>query len=165
MASCNFMLAGEADTVEFGKQMSKILVPLAKQLNKCISVNLEGDLGAGKTTFSRGFITECSYDGVVRSPTYTLVEPYEFPDFSIYHFDLYRLLDPEELEYMGIRDYFSKTGICLIEWPDKAQGVLPEPDVTVNLSYKDKHREVVIKSELLKEEQLNNLSEKFIKRV
>ena len=133
MASCNFLLAGEADTVEFGKQMSKILVPLAKQLNKCISVNLEGDLGAGKTTFSRGFITECSYDGVVRSPTYTLVEPYEFPDFSIYHFDLYRLLDPEELEYMGIRDYFSKTGICLIEWANLIEEILPDSYLQITI--------------------------------
>lgn len=117
---------------------------LAAVLPVTLVVYLRGDLGAGKTTFVRGLLRGAGHRGPVRSPTYTLVEPYELPRRTIYHLDLYRLGDPEELEYLGIRDLVGPESVLLVEWAERGAGFLPEPDLEVRLEYRGAGRDVMI---------------------
>jgi tRNA threonylcarbamoyladenosine biosynthesis protein TsaE len=120
-------LQGEEAMEAFGRRLATLTQGAG-------TVFLEGDLGAGKTTLSRGIIRGLGHVGAVKSPTFTLVEPYEIGAVRAFHFDLYRLVDPEELEYLGIRDYFDGDALCLIEWPQKGAGFLPKPDLTITIS-------------------------------
>ncbi|MCH4294552.1 tRNA (adenosine(37)-N6)-threonylcarbamoyltransferase complex ATPase subunit type 1 TsaE [Shewanella sp. 3B26] len=137
MTDVKIFLENDAQTVEIGQK-------LAQRIRPPLTLYLTGELGAGKTTLSRGLIQSLGHKGAVKSPTYTLVEPYELPGVEVYHFDLYRLADPEELEFMGIRDYFSDTSLCIVEWPDRGQGLLPEADLHLHLAYSGAGRELNI---------------------
>lgn len=145
------LLVDEAATVAMGGQLANAV---KDKIKSGIIVYLHGDLGAGKTTLTRGFIQGLGHQGAVKSPTYTLVEPYELADWRAYHFDLYRLGDPEELEFMGIRDYFDQQSSSFIEWPEKGHGLLPEADIDIYLSYQDEQRIIEIDGNTSKGRQL-----------
>jgi len=97
-------------------------------------VYLHGPLGAGKTTFVRGLLRGLGHAGPVKSPTFTLVEPYDLRDGSVLHFDFYRVNDPAELDFIGLRDYLGEENLCVIEWAERAGDVLPPPDVDVMIT-------------------------------
>ncbi len=158
----SFFLADEKATITFGQA-------LAKFCSSGLNIYLYGDLGAGKTTLVRGFIQSFLPGTKVKSPTYTLVEDYDVTQSQnnpnalkhIYHFDLYRLGDPEELEYIGGRDYFSDDAVCLVEWPQRGEGWLAEPDLEITLEYQDEGRRVELVSHSEKGRSLEQNLEEF----
>ena len=130
-------LNNEAATLAAGGRFSTLVQP-------GLVVYLHGDLGAGKTTFVRGFLRGLGHQGKVKSPTYTLVEPYVVSSYNIYHFDLYRFNDEEEWEAAGFREYFNDNSLCFVEWPEKAGNLLPEPDFDIKISPIAKGRKIEI---------------------
>ena len=131
-------------TADDEQEMLMLGQSLAKhRINKNDVIYLNGNLGAGKTTLTKGIIHGLGYTGLVKSPTYTLVETYPTNDtLIIQHFDLYRLAEAEELEWIGIRDYFNHPHITLIEWPEKGQDLIPTPTQSINIEYLAKGRRI-----------------------
>lgn len=139
----SWLATSEHDTHKLAGVLGKLLAAQGV-------VYLQGDLGAGKTTFCRGILRAYGYEGAVKSPTFTLVEPYDLEWGQVYHFDLYRIADPEELEYLGIDDYLSGGNLCLIEWWQRGEGFLPAADLLVDIQIEglQRHFKIAPKSEL-----------------
>ncbi|WP_435939440.1 tRNA (adenosine(37)-N6)-threonylcarbamoyltransferase complex ATPase subunit type 1 TsaE [Moraxella bovoculi] len=130
------ILKDETDTQRLANALAKT--------NPVGSLWLSGDLGVGKTTFTRYLLRELGHTGAVKSPTYTLVEPYNIKGKPVYHADLYRLNDPEELDFIGFFEYFDETNsLVIIEWASRAETVLPKPDITINITRKADESRVV----------------------
>src|SRR5450756_255332 len=126
----SWQLRTAEDTEAFGGRLADMRPPL----ESFSVIYLVGDLGAGKTTLARGFLRACGVTGSVRSPTYTLLEVYETPGSVVLHLDLYRLLEPSELETLGLREWARSGHTWLVEWPERGEGWLPPADLVVSLS-------------------------------
>ena len=134
-----YYLADEAATLAFGKK-------IAASLHAGLTIYLVGNLGAGKTTLTRGILHGLGYEHVVKSPTYNLVEIYKVSRLYLYHFDFYRFNDYFEWEEAGFRDYFNSDSICLVEWPEKAGDLLPVADLQLFFSILDTGRSIEIRA-------------------
>ncbi len=134
-------LKDEAATQQAATQLSTQIAP--GQV-----IYLHGDLGAGKTTLVRGVLQALGHVGKVKSPTYTLVEPYTLSACTVYHFDLYRFQDADEWDAAGFREYFNPQSVCLVEWPERAASVLPPPDVELQLDILPSGRQLHVRSAL-----------------
>lgn len=149
MLKDSVFLKDEADTEKFGRLLALATGDLPVSTGSLDAqpggtaggmIYLRGDLGAGKTTLTRGVMRGYGYEGAVKSPTYTLVEPYEFSRYNIYHFDLYRLSVPDEVEFLGVSDYFESHNLCLVEWPENGGSQLPEADLLIDLAIENRGR-------------------------
>lgn len=145
------MLSLEVESPEAQEALGAALAAVCPK--SCV-IYLEGQLGAGKTTLVRGFIRGLGHQGAVKSPTYTLLEPYDLPNGRCYHFDLYRLADPGELEYLGVRDLLQEEAILLVEWPERGQGELPGADLILHIHYRPDGRHIELESLTDKGERL-----------
>ena len=136
-ATFSAFLQDEAATLAFGEK-------LALDLQPGLLIGLSGELGSGKTTLARGILRGLGYQGKVKSPTYTLVELYKLSRLDLYHFDLYRFKDSQELLEAGFREYFDSRNVCVVEWPERARDLLPGADLSVSLVEEGKGRRVRI---------------------
>ncbi|MBT4928444.1 MAG: tRNA (adenosine(37)-N6)-threonylcarbamoyltransferase complex ATPase subunit type 1 TsaE [Cellvibrionales bacterium] len=134
------LLEDEQKMQVFGKKIAQVI----GQINAPLLILLNGDLGAGKTTLSRGILNGLGHRGSVKSPTYTLVEPYDLEIGKVFHFDLYRLVDPEELYDIGFNDYLTESQLCMIEWPDKGGSLLPNADISLQINSNGTGRQVIL---------------------
>ena len=134
-----FILNDLETTQRLAKGIAQVIVPN-------FVVSLSGNLGAGKTTLTREVLRNLGITGSIKSPTFTLVEPYQLPDYTLYHFDLYRFSDPEEWFDAGFDEYFSAPQVSFIEWAEKAQGLIPQIDWQITISFKHNLRELIIDS-------------------
>lgn len=136
-------LPDEAATLAFGRKLADLLTA-ADGYNGDAIVYLQGGLGAGKTTLVRGILRAMGFDGPVKSPTYTLLEPYE--ELLVFHFDLYRIADSRELDFIGIDDLLETQAIKLIEWPERGAPRLPPPDLSLSLRVQGEGRHVEVRA-------------------
>ena len=128
--------SNENETMAAGRELAKEILGI--QSDRSIIIFLEGELGAGKTTFTKGILKGLDYQELVKSPTYNLVEIHETKNHKVFHFDLYRISEPIELEEIGIDEYLKELGsVSIFEWPKNGEAVLPSPDFHVQISYKD----------------------------
>ncbi len=127
-------------------EMEALGARLARGIDKIHLLYLHGALGTGKTTLVRGILRALGHGGLVKSPTFTLVEPYSFDGLIVYHIDLYRVSDPEELEFLGFRDYLESESVCLVEWAERGVEKLPSPDLDVTIQNVDDTRTVELES-------------------
>ncbi|MDB2650212.1 tRNA (adenosine(37)-N6)-threonylcarbamoyltransferase complex ATPase subunit type 1 TsaE [Porticoccaceae bacterium] len=134
------LLEDEQKMQAFGEKIAQVI----GQINAPLLILLNGDLGAGKTTLSRGILYGLGHRGSVKSPTYTLVEPYDLEIGKVFHFDLYRLVDPEELYDIGFNDYLTESQLCMIEWPDKGGSLLPKADISLQINSNGTGRQVIL---------------------
>jgi len=137
VAAKEFVFPTEQDLDGFAQRFARELAPP-------LVIWLEGDLGAGKTSFARGLIHAMGYSGRVKSPTYGLLEYYQLANLQVLHMDLYRISDPGELEFLGIGDLLDDATILLIEWPDRGDGWLPKPDFIFRFSYAETGRNLSV---------------------
>ena len=135
-----------AIAVPSAEEMEALGARFARHLGTVRRVHVRGALGAGKTTLVRGLLRGLGHTGAVRSPTFTLVESYVLNGQTVHHFDLYRLQDPEELEFLGIRDYLDKDNVCIVEWPERAGALLPAPDLDVMIEPAEMGRTVQLEA-------------------
>ena len=130
------LTSDENQTLEAGSVFSRNL--LEKNFSRSIIIFLEGNLGAGKTTFTKGVMRGLGYKELVKSPTYNLVEIHETESLKVFHFDLYRINDPHELTEIGIEEYLEEVNsISIFEWPENAQALLPQPDYTIQIKHSE----------------------------
>lgn len=136
-------LQDEAGTAALGAALAQVLTP-------GLAIYLHGDLGAGKTALTRALLHAAGYQGRVKSPTYTLAEPYtvKLADrmVTVIHFDLYRMASPEEFLDAGFREHFNENSVCIIEWPEKGEPVLPAPDINISLMVAGHGRDVELRA-------------------
>lgn len=155
MSERHWPLADPRATEAAGTALARVLSGLPPA-DGALVISLSGELGAGKTTLVRGLLRCLGVQGAVKSPSYTLVEPYQVGGRLICHLDLYRIGDPEELEFLGLRDYLAGAEAMLVEWPERAKGVLPAPDLVLRLAYAGTGRDLYLRAGSARGEQILN---------